>query len=151
MADNIKIVGSILSTSQVSRYETDDLRLITSLNIKKNFDPFNDYIEYYVYDITSNPLEDNYNYRSFKLPQDDSLNPGVTLDLNINNQTATGAQVGTVSNLSTTSSTYPIIEIDPVQDLQNLGYSSGEFKVQYNIFRNKISSYPSAELFIKEI
>jgi hypothetical protein len=151
MADNIKIVGSILSTSQVSRYETDDLRLITSLNIKKSFDPFNDYIEYYVYDITSNPLEDNYNYRSYKLPTDESLNPGVTPDLNTTNQTATGAQVGTVSNLNTTSSTYPIIEIDPVQDLQNLGYSSGEFKVQYNIFKNKISSYPSAELFIKEI
>jgi hypothetical protein len=151
MADNIKIVGSILSTSQVSRYETDDLRLITSLNIKKSFDPFNDYIEYYVYDITSNPLEDNYNYRSYKLPTDESLNPGVTPDLNTTNQTATGAQVGSVSNLSTTSSTYPIIEIDPVQDLQNLGYSSGEFKVQYNIFKNKISSYPSAELFIKEI
>jgi hypothetical protein len=151
MADNIKIVGSILNTSQVSRYETDDLRLITSLNIKKSFDPFNDYIEYYVYDITSNPLEDNYNYRSYKLPTDESLNPGVTPDLNTTNQTATGAQVGSVSNLSTTSSTYPIIEIDPVQDLQNLGYSSGEFKVQYNIFKNKISSYPSAELFIKEI
>ena len=151
MADNIKIVGSILSTSQVSRYETDDLRLITSLNIKKSFDPFNDYIEYYVYDITSNPLEDNYNYRSYKLPTDESLNPGITSDPNTTNQTATGAQVGTVSNLSTTSSTYPIIEIDPVQDLQNLGYSSGEFKVQYNIFKNKISSYPSAELFIKEI
>ena len=151
MADNIKIVGSILSTSQVSRYETDDLRLITSLNIKKNFDPFNDYIEYYVYDITSNPLEDNYNYRSYKLPTDEALNPGTTPDLNTTNQTATGAQVGSVSNLSTTSSTYPIIEIDPVQDLQNLGYSSGEFKVQYNIFKNKISSYPSAELFIKEI
>ena len=151
MADNIKIVGSILSTSQVSRYETDDLRLITSLNIKKNFDPFKDYIEYYVYDITSNPLEDNYNYRSYKLPTDEALNPGTTPDLNTTNQTATGAQVGSVSNLSTTSSTYPIIEIDPVQDLQNLGYSSGEFKVQYNIFKNKISSYPSAELFIKEI
>jgi hypothetical protein len=151
MADNIKIVGSILSTSQVSRYETDDLRLITSLNIKKNFDPFSDYIEYHVYDITSNPLEDNYNYRSYKLPTDEPLNPGTTPDLNTTNQTSTGAQVGSVSNLSTTSSTYPVIEIDPVQDLQNLGYSSGEFKVQYNIFRNKISSYPSAELFIKEI
>jgi hypothetical protein len=151
MADNIKIVGSILSTSQVSRYETDDLRLITSLNIKKSFDPFNDYIEYHVYDITSNPLEDNYNYRSYKLPTDEPLNPGVTPDLNTTNQTATGAQVGSVSNLNTTSSSYPVIEIDPVQDLQNLGYSSGEFKVQYNIFKNKISSYPSAELFIKEI
>ena len=151
MADNIKIVGSILSTSQVSRYETDDLRLITSLNIKKSFDPFSDYIEYHVYDITSNPLENNYNYRSYKLPTDEPLNPGVTPDLNTTNQTATGAQVGSVSNLNTTSSSYPVIEIDPVQDLQNLGYSSGEFKVQYNIFKNKISSYPSAELFIKEI
>ena len=37
MADNIKIVGSILGTSQVSRYTTDDLRLITSLKINKSF------------------------------------------------------------------------------------------------------------------
>ena len=35
MANNIKIVGSILSTTQVSRYSADDLRLITSQKIKK--------------------------------------------------------------------------------------------------------------------
>lgn len=151
MADNIKIVGSILDTTQVSRYDTDDLRLIASRKINKNFDPFKDYIEYHVYDIGDNLLENNYNYNSYKLPANQSLNPGVTSSLNINNQTATGAEVGTVSNLSTTSSSYPIIEIDPVQDLQNLGYTSGEFKVQYNIFKNKISKYPEAALFIKEI
>jgi len=151
MAENIKIVGSILSTTQVSRYTTDDLRLITSLNITKNFDPFKDYIEYHVYDVTDNPLDNNYNYRSYKLPSDLSLNPGVTPETNTTNTTATGAEVGTTSNTNTTSSTYPVIEIDPVQDLLNLGYTSGEFKVQYNIFKNKISSYPSAELFIKEI
>lgn len=151
MADNIKIVGSILDTTQVSRYDTDDLRLIASRKINKSFDPFKDYIEYHVYDIGDNLLENNYNYNSYKLPANQSLNPGVTSSLNINNQTATGAEVGTVSNLSTTSSSYPIIEIDPVQDLQNLGYTSGEFKVQYNIFKNKISKYPEAALFIKEI
>jgi hypothetical protein len=150
MADNIKIVGNILDTTQVSRYDTDDLRLILSRKINKSFDPFKDYIEYHVYDIGDNLLENNYNYNSYKLPTDYSLNP-VTSSLNITNQTATGAEVGTVSNLSTTSSTYPIIEIDPVQDLQNLGYTSGEFKVQYNIFKNKISKFPEAALFIKEI
>jgi hypothetical protein len=151
MADNIKIVGSILDTTQVSRYDIDDLRLIASRKINKNFDPFKDYIEYHVYDIGDNLLENNYNYNSYKLPTDYSLNPGISSSLNINNTTATGAQVGTVSNLSNTSSSYPIIEIDPVQDLQNLGYTSGEFKVQYNIFKNKISKFPEAALFIKEI
>jgi dTDP-4-amino-4,6-dideoxygalactose transaminase len=33
MAENIKIVGSILNTTQVSRYTADDLRLITSKKI----------------------------------------------------------------------------------------------------------------------
>ena len=151
MADNIKIVGSILGTSQVSRYTTDDLRLITSLKINKSFSTFDDYIEYHVYDLSNQLIESNYNYRGYKLPTNVALNPGANPNTNINNTTATGAEVGSVSNLSTTSSTYPIIEIDPVQDLQNLGYSSGEFRVQYNVFKDKISKFPNAELFIKEI
>jgi hypothetical protein len=151
MADNIKIVGSILNTTQVSRYTADDLRLIPSQKIKKSFGSPNDYIEYYVYDIGDTLLETNYTYNEYKLPKDIALNPGITPSLNINNSTSTGAEVGITSNLSTTSSTYPVIEIDPVMDLENLGYSSGEFKVQYNIFKNKISSFPSASLFIKEI
>ncbi len=151
MAENIKIVGSILNTSQVSRYETDDLRLIPTRTIQKSFSAFKDYIEYHVYDINNSLLDENYNYRQYKLPSDYNLIPGATSSFNINNTTVTGAEVGSVSNLSTTSSEYPIIEIDPVQDLQNLGYTSGEFRVQYNVFKNKISSFPSAELFIKEI
>ena len=150
MAENIKIVGSILNTTQVSRYTADDLRLITSQKIQKSFGAPNDYIEYYVYDIGNTLLETSYNYREYKLPSDVALNSGINPNLNINNTTSTGAEVGSVSNLSTTAS-YPIIEIDPVMDLENLGYSSGEFKVQYNIFKNKISSFPSASLFVKEI
>ena len=150
MAENIKIVGSILNTTQVSRYTADDLRLITSQKIQKSFGAPNDYIEYYVYDIGNNLLETSYNYNKYKLPSDFSLNSGINPNLNIDNVTSTGAEVGSVSNLSTTAS-YPIIEIDPVMDLENLGYSSGEFKVQYNIFKNKISNFPSASLFVKEI
>jgi hypothetical protein len=151
MADNIKIVGSILSTTQVSRYDIDDLRLIASQKIKKNFSPFEDYIEYYVYDIGDNLLDKSYNYVKYKLPSDASLTPGILPPSNTTNQSPSGNQVGSVSNLNTSASYYPVIEIDPVQDLQDLGYSSGEFKVQYNVFKNKISGYPLAELFIKEI
>jgi len=104
-----------------------------------------------VYDIGDNLLDKSYNYLQYKLPSDASSTPGIIPPTNIRGQAPSGNQVGSVSNLSTTASYYPVIEIDPVQDLQDLGYSSGEFKVQYNIFKNRISGYPLAELFIKEI
>jgi hypothetical protein len=124
MANNIKIVGEILSTQQVSRYTQEDLNLLTPFNLIEDFGLSNDYIEYYVYDAGGNLLNLNYNYRSFKLPPSSYIDPS--------------------------SGSLPIIEIDPVNDLKNLNYSSGEFTVQYNFFNNKVSS-PLAELFLKEI
>ena len=124
MANNIKIVGEIFNTQQVSRYTQEDLNLLVPFNLKEDFGQTNDYIEYFVYDIGGNLLNLNYNYRNFKLPSTSYVDP--------------------------VSGSLPIIEIDPVNDLKNLNYSSGEFKVQYNFFNNKISS-PSADLFLKEI
>jgi hypothetical protein len=124
MADNIKIVGEILNTQQVSRYDEADLNLFSSQILKEDFGQQNDYIEYFVYDAGSNLLNINYSYKDFKSPSTSFVDP--------------------------TTNALPIIEIDPVKDLQNLGYSSGEFIVQYNIFNNQISN-PKAELFLKEI
>jgi hypothetical protein len=124
MADNIKIVGEILNTQQVSRYDEADLNLFLSQILKEDFGQQNDYIEYFVYDAGNNLLNINYSYKDFKSPNTSFVDP--------------------------TTNTLPIIEIDPVKDLQNLGYSSGEFIVQYNIFNNRVSN-PSAELFLKEI
>jgi hypothetical protein len=124
MADNIKIVGEILNTQQVSRYDEADLNLFLPQILKKDFGQQNDYIEYFVYDAGNNLLNINYSYKDFKSPNTSFVDP--------------------ITNA------LPIIEIDPVKDLQNLGYSSGEFVVQYNIFNNRISN-PSAELFLKEI
>jgi hypothetical protein len=123
MADNIKIVGSILNTQEISRYDDADVRLLTSQKIQEDFGKQNDYIEYFVYDAGGNLLNINYSYKDFKIPPTSFLTP--------------------LGNL-------PIIEIDPVKDLQNLGYSSGEFSVQYNFFNNKVSD-SNAELFLKEI
>ena len=111
MADNIKIVGEIIDTQQVSRYSEEDLNLLQPQTLKEDFGQSNDYLEYFVYDAGDNLLNVNYSYIDFKLPSTSYVDP-------IN-----GA--------------LPIIEIDPVMDLQNLGYSSGEFKVQYNFFNNK--------------
>ena len=124
MADNIKIVGNILNEQQVSRYDNDDTNLLTSQTIQEDFGLIDDYIEYFVYDAGGNLLNTNYTYRDFKSPTTSYVNP--------------------------TNKGLPIIEIDPVKDLQNLSYSSGEFRVQYNLFTNKISN-SSAELFLKEI
>jgi hypothetical protein len=124
MADNIKIVGEIITTEQLSRYNEADLNLLSPFILNEDFGQSNDYIEYYLYDIGDNLLNFNYSYKDFKLPSDSYLDP--------------------------VSGTLPIIEIDPVKDIQNLGYTSGEFKTQYNFFSNKVSD-PSAGLFLKEI
>ena len=150
MADNIQIVGNILNSSTISRYSNQDTNLLTSFQVQENFGNSGDYIEYYVYDAGKNLLNTSYNYQDYKLPPSYGLTPGYTTYPNTNNSIPS-SDVGIVSNTNTqTGSLYPIIEIDPIRDLENYGYTSGEFIVQYNFFNNKISS-PAAELFIKEI
>jgi hypothetical protein len=151
MADNIKIIGNILSTTTVSRYDIKDINLIQSKNLKENFGGKDEYIEFYIYDAANNLLNINYNYLNYKLPSSTGLTPGTTSTPNTTGSIQT-ENVGVVSTLSsTTGSLYPIIEIDPVQDLQNIGYSSGEFNVRYNLFKNIFSDYINKALFIKEI
>ena len=149
MADNIKIIGNIVGSTTVSRYNTSDSNLIASQNIQENFGQYADYIEYYIYDTAGNLLNTSYNYHNFKLPTTNGLKPGFQVSSSNVNSMAE-AQVGVISNYTQSISALPVIEIDPVSDLQNIGFSSGEFKVQYNFFNSKISS-PTAELFIKEI
>jgi len=125
MADNIKIVGEIVNTQQVSRYDENDLNLLSPQILQEDFGKQNDYIEYYIYDVGGNLLSSNLTYKDFKLPTDSYINPN--------------------------DGSLPIIEIDPVKDLQNAQFVSGEFVTQYNFFNNKISNSQEAGLFIKEI
>jgi hypothetical protein len=54
MANNIKIVGNILNTGIVSRYTEEDKILLSPKEQQENFGGTNDYIEYYIYDISGN-------------------------------------------------------------------------------------------------
>jgi hypothetical protein len=151
MANNIQIVGNILNSSTISRYSAQDTRLISSQEIQDDFGADNDYIEYYIYDAGGNLLDLTYDYNDFKLPFNSSLTPPPNDSTSNTTNSIPSTNVGIVSNTNTQSgSLYPIIEIDPVQDLQNNGYTSGEFTVKYNFFRYKIAS-PTSSLFIKEI
>ncbi len=124
MANNIRIVGNVNNTSRVTRISNEDLNLLSPEVRDQYFGFENDYIELFVYDISNNLISFDYNYKSFKLPSD----VGATLDNKL-----------------------PIIEIDPIQDLQNLNYISGEFITQYNFQKSYISNSELAELFISEI
>lgn len=164
MANNIRIVGNILNTTLVSRYSPNDTSLLQSRTLKEDFGDENDYIEYYIQDALGNTLNANYSYLSYKLPSTGSgLKPLLTPVPNTTGEFTTqtiGSPTENISDPSTfeilqsstsPKSLYPIIEIDPIKDLQNIGYTSGEFKTRYNLFQNKISNPSERGLFIKEI
>ena len=49
MADNIKIIGNIINTTTVSRYDIDDTNLIPATTLKEYFGGKDNYIEYYTF------------------------------------------------------------------------------------------------------
>ena len=123
MADRVTIVGQILDTDIVNRYTLQDESLMIPIIQQETFGRSTDYIEYFVFDLGGNVLNSDYNYTSYKLP----------------------------SNNAYSQSLLPNLEIDPIQDLQNLGYESGEVTTRYNFFR-KLSGEPfSNQLFIQQI
>ena len=119
----IKIIGNVENTQQVSRFNSEDTNLLTPGNLSENFGVEGDYIELFLYDNNNNILDADYNYRNFKLPSNSFLNPNSTL---------------------------PVIEIDPVKDIQDFGYNNGIFFTQYNFFRRKFSQNQD-DIFISEI
>jgi hypothetical protein len=123
MADNIRIVGEVLNTDIVNRYTLQDEQLLLPSIQQETFGTSNDYIEFFVFDIGGNVLNSDYNYQSYKLP----------------------------SSVGYSQSLLPVLEIDPIQDIKNLGYESGEVNTRYNFFR-KLSGEPfDNQLFIQQI
>ena len=124
MADSIRIVGQVNDTGRVSRYSVQDERLLFPIVQQETFGQPNDYIEYFVFDLGGNVLNSSYSYQSYKLPP-------------TSGQTKNGL--------------LPDLEIDPIQDIEDLGYESGEVTSRYNFFRQVASSPFSSQLFIQQI
>jgi hypothetical protein len=105
------------------KYNADDVNLLGGNLILRQFGLSNDYIEQVLYDVAGNLIDINYNYVNQQIQQ--------TL----------------VSPENTTSE----VVINPESDLQQLGYTSGEFKLLYNFFRKKIGNGNANPFYIKEI
>jgi hypothetical protein len=123
MANNINIVGQILNTDIVNRYTVQDAQLMVPTVLQETFGQPNDYIEYFVFDIAGNVLNSDYTYQAYKLPPQSAYSQSLLPDL----------------------------EIDPIQDIQNLGYESGEVTARYNFFRQIAGEPLSNQLFIQQI
>ena len=150
MANNIQIIGNILNTNTISRYSTEDTNLIESQDIQETFNPIQDYIEYYIYDNGGNLINLDYNYVNYKLPTTNAITPLYTPAPNPDGSINSYDSSVVNTNPLAVGSSFSLIEIDPIKDLQQAGYNSGEFKVQYNFFSNKVSS-PAASFFLKRI
>ena len=121
----INVTLSQLQSQNVDtvKYNADDVNLLGGNLILRQFGLSNDYIEQVLYDTAGNLIDINYNYVNQQIQQ--------TL----------------VSPENTTSE----VVINPESDLQQLGYTSGEFKLLYNFFRKKIGNGNANPFYIKEI
>ncbi|MDB4343384.1 hypothetical protein OAA15_00025 [bacterium] len=121
---NTKVSLSRIESSNVdtTNYNPKDTELLGGNLILRQFGLENDYIEQILFDVNGNRLSTNYDYSQQKLNQ-----------------------------VTPSSTTTDELTIDPKQDLFDLGYTSGEFKLLYNFFRKKITDGPSLKLYIKEI
>ena len=123
MADNIKIIGNINDIQRISRIKDEDQNLLNTQIINQTFGYNKDYIEFFIYDLNQNLIYSNLDYKNFKSANNFNLNPNGSI---------------------------PVIEIDPISDIQSLNYISGEFLSQYNFFKSTLLD-PSINLFIQEI
>ena len=131
------------NTLNYQNISTEDANLFDSFEITSLFNPTQDVVEYYVYDLNNELIYQDLTFNNWSNVEDPSLasttpetnNTGSTLDAESNPNIA---QVSTVN-------------LDPIQDLQNVGLDFGKVKSIYNFVTYRLNSDPNNEYFISEI
>ena len=85
---------------------------VLTRNVGRKFGRPSDYVELHIYDISDNLLYSEDNFRDFTSPSN---------------------QTGELSSE---------LNMDPVEVLRNRGYTSGKYKLSFNIQRKKIVNFP---------
>jgi hypothetical protein len=105
-------------------YSPQDESLIQSSQVEATFDPSLNYIEYVISTPNNSFQTVDYNYSAYSFP----------------------------TNGTVTSNRISSIDINPTSDLGRNGFTSGEYNVYYNFYKNELSTSPSDKnLFIKSI
>ena len=117
---NVAYLGS---DGQYQTYSPSDTSLINSVNITATFGGPNDYIEYYIKDLSNQVLSSTYNATQYNI----------------------GSIVDPVTG--TTTALY----LDPEADARARGYNRGVVNLKYNFFTRQLSSSPTQTFWIKEV
>jgi len=121
----VKISSIDPNTLAPQTFASEDISIIQSTITSSLFNVKTDTVEYFIYDLNNNLLVSNPNYNNWSVINDPSLS----------------------SNKNSIST----IEIDPVVDLENFGYTFGSVKSVYNFVSPKLSSSSKNKFYISEI
>ena len=128
MAENNLILAKVSpinpNTFEPQQFQEGDDVIIPSFDITGSFDPNNDKIEFYAYDLNRNLLTADYNFRNWAVYNEVSFN--------------------TTNSLSN-------FTIDPKEDSISYGIDSGTVNVIYNFVSNKFNSSDLNPYYISEL
>lgn len=116
-------ISSLDRTSFINQdYKPQDENLLNSLEINNEFGNPDDKIEMHVISPNGDIIESIYDFKNYR-----------------------------ILNTTQNSSLFNQIELDPKSDLENLGYFSGQYDINYNFYRQLFLSNPNINYFISEI
>lgn len=116
-------ISSLDRTSFINQdYKPQDENLLNSLEINNEFGNPDDKIEMHVISPNGDIIESIYDFKNYR-----------------------------ILNATQNSSLFNQIELDPKSDLENLGYFSGQYDINYNFYRQLFLSNPNTNYFISEI
>ena len=96
---------------------------VASRELDRKFGRPEDYAEIHVLSITDQLLNSDFNFTNYTTPPESIDTDGLISEINM----------------------------DPVNELNNLGYTSGKYKIKLNLLRRKILNSPISIFSIKEI
>lgn len=120
------MVASInrITDQGLEKYDTIDQLLIPSKDFIRNFGDVNDYVEAHIYTKDDRLLQSDYAYTGYTYPNNISI-----------------GSTDTVNSLL----------FDPAAHLAKLGYTTGDYKIDYRVYRKKLFELASKTFFISEV
>ena len=131
------------NTLSFQNLSTEDTVLFNSFEVTSLFNPKQDVIEYYIYDLNNELIYQDLTFINWSNTEDPSL-ASTTPEIN-----ATGSSQDAViaPNLAQVST----INLDPIQDSQNVGLNYGKIKSVYNFITYRLNSNPNFQYFLSDI
>ena len=131
------------NTLSYQNISPEDTVLFDSFEITSLFNPVQDVVEYYVYDLNNQLIFQDPTFTNWTNTEDPSL-ASTTFDINATGSTQDSVTAPNTAQIST-------INLDPVQDLQNIGFDFGKVKSVYNFITYRLNSSPTNQYFISDI